>query len=73
MKHTQLLDALRNIKKQWVSFLSIVLIVMLGVMVYLGINFAANSMKQGGDKYYEKTKMWRSMPLFLCPISILRR
>ena len=55
MKHTQLLDALRNIKKQWVSFLSIVLIVMLGVMVYLGINFAANSMKQGGDKYYEET------------------
>lgn len=55
MKHTQFLDAIRNIQKQWVSFLSIVLIVMLGVMAYLGINYSAEAMKNGGQKFYEKT------------------
>lgn len=55
MKHTQFLDAIRNIKKQWVSFLSIVLIVMLGVMAYLGINYSAAAMKTGGQNFYEST------------------
>ena len=55
MKHTQRKDALRNIWKQKISWLSIVLISMLGVMAYLGINYAAAAMKQGGQAFYDKT------------------
>ncbi len=55
MKQTQAKDSIRNVLRQRISFLSIVVIVMLGVMVYLGINYAAAAMKQGGQDFYEES------------------
>ena len=44
MKKTQLKDALRIIRKQTVSFASIVVIALLAAMVYLGISYAAKAL-----------------------------
>ncbi|MBQ7063484.1 MAG: FtsX-like permease family protein [Firmicutes bacterium] len=52
MKHTQLTDALRNIRKQIVSYLSIILIAFLGVATYLGITFSAAALKQNASRMY---------------------
>ncbi len=55
MKQTQAKDSIRNVRRQKISFLSIVVIVMLGVMVYLGINYSAAAMKQAGQDFYEES------------------
>ena len=55
MKRTQILDALRNIKKERVSWLSILVIAALAVMAYLGINFGADAISNNGDIFYAKT------------------
>ena len=54
MKKTQLKDGLRNIRKQKVSFLSIVIIAMLGVTTFLGIDYTATGMRRNGSSLYEK-------------------
>ena len=53
MKKTQGKDALRNIRKQTVSYLSVVVIAMLAVLAYLGINFAAEAIGNNGDDFYD--------------------
>ena len=53
MKRTQLKDALRNIRKQIVSFLSIVVIALLGVTIFLGIDYSAYAMRKNGTAFYE--------------------
>lgn len=53
MKKTQGKDALRNIRKQTVSYLSVVVIAMLAVLAYLGINFAAEAIGNNGDEFYD--------------------
>lgn len=55
MKRTQILDALRNIKKERVSWLSILVIAALAVMAYLGINFGADAIANNGDIFYANT------------------
>lgn len=55
MKRTQILDALRNIKKERVSWLSILVIAALAVMAYLGINFGADAISNNGDIFYANT------------------
>ncbi len=52
MKKTQILDALRNIKKQIISFLSIVVIALLGVTMFLGIDYAAAAIRKNGSEFY---------------------
>ncbi len=52
MKKTQIKDTLRNIKKQKVSYLSIIVIALLGVTTFLGIDFSSNSMLVNGSDYY---------------------
>ncbi len=52
MKKTQVKDAARNITKQIVSYLSIVVIAMLAVLAYLGINFAAKAIDSNGNSFY---------------------
>lgn len=52
MKKTQAKDNLRNIRKQWVSFLSIVVIALLGVAVYLGIGYSVTALKRNGSDAY---------------------
>ena len=41
MTRTQWIDAIRNIKNQLSSFLSVIVIAMLAVLIYLGINYSA--------------------------------
>ena len=55
MKQTQVKDAARNIKKQMVSYLSIVVISMLAVLTYLGINYAARAIERNSTDFYTKT------------------
>ena len=52
MKKTQLLDALRNIWKQKVSYLSIIIIALLGVTTYLGLDYAAVALTHAGSDAY---------------------
>ena len=52
MKKTQILDALRNIKKQKISFLSIVVIALLGVTMFLGIDYGAAAIRANGATFY---------------------
>ena len=54
MKLTQRKDALRNIGKQKVSYLSIVIIALMGVTAFLGICYAAAAMKVNGSKAYNE-------------------
>ena len=52
MKRTQRKDALRNIGRQKVSYLSILIIALMGVTAFLGICYAAAAMKLNGSKAY---------------------
>ncbi len=56
MTKTQRKDALRNIWKQKVSYLSILVIAMLAVMAYLGINFASHAIANNGNAFYDETR-----------------
>lgn len=52
MKRTQLKDALRNIWKQKVSYLSIIVIAFLGVATFLGINYSDGALRKNGSIMY---------------------
>ena len=53
MKKTQFKDALRNIGKQKVSYISIILISFLAVTCFIGVSFASKALSDGGSKYYD--------------------
>lgn len=53
MKRTQRKDAWRNIRKQGVSFASIIVIALLGVAAFLSISFSAEAMKVNGSAAYD--------------------
>ena len=52
MKRTQRKDALRNIGRQKVSYLSIVIIALLGVTMFLGMNYSAAAIGKNGTGFY---------------------
>ena len=54
MKKTQRKDCFRNIRKQKISFLSIIVITLLGVTVFLGIDFTARAMRKNGSDLYNE-------------------
>lgn len=56
MKKTQILELCRNIKKTFITFLCIGMITALGVGLYLGINFAAQGLKETNNKRYQEEK-----------------
>lgn len=55
MKKTQFKDAVRNIRKQIVSYLSIVVISMLAILTYLGISYSADNIVLNGSEFYERS------------------
>ena len=55
MKATQVKDAGRNISKQIVSYLSVIVIAMLAVSAFLGIEFAAKAISDNGTGFYAAT------------------
>lgn len=54
MKKTQRKDAWRNIRKQSVSFASIVVIALLGVASFLSIGYASRAMRLNASEQYEE-------------------
>lgn len=54
MKRTQIIDALRNIRKQLVSFLSITVIAALGVTIFLGLDFSASAIERNASAFYNE-------------------
>ena len=54
MKKMQRKDILRNIWKQRVSFLSIIIIAVLGVTTFLGIDFTAQGLRKNGSALYNR-------------------
>lgn len=52
MKKTQLIEATRNIRRNRVSFFSIVIISMLAVVAFLGLSFSAEGLKKCADATY---------------------
>ena len=53
MKKTQRTEALRNIRRNRVSFLSLVIISMMAVTAYLGLSFSAEGLLRSADLTYE--------------------
>lgn len=58
MKKTQLLDIRRNIKKEIVAFLSIVMIGLLAAMAYLGIAYSAAALKKDAVSFFNSRNFW---------------
>ena len=54
MKKTQRKDAIRNIWKKKVSWISIVIVTMLTVGVFMGCRFFNMSTERDGTAYYKK-------------------
>ena len=54
MKKTQIKDILRNIRKQKVSFISVIVIAMLGVAVFLGLDYSAAGMTRNGSAFFNE-------------------
>ncbi len=62
MTRTQLKDGRRNIQKQLISFISIVVIAMIAVMAYLGIAYPAAAMRTYFENYYDRYRLWDRSP-----------
>ena len=56
MKRTQIKDAIRNIGKKKISFISICIIVLLGVGCFLWAGFVKKSMIGAAETYYREQK-----------------
>ena len=54
MKKTQVKDATRNVKKNLLSWVSVVFIAAMAASSYLGICYSAESMRNAGDSFYQK-------------------
>ncbi len=62
MKKTQFKNLFRDIKKTWVSFVSITMFIALGIAVFTGMGWSGDALEKRMDGYYNKYKM--------CDISI---
>ncbi|MBO5496377.1 MAG: hypothetical protein J5967_03155 [Oscillospiraceae bacterium] len=58
MKKTYFKDAIRNIRKQFVSFLSIVVIAAMAEVAYLGIVYSSEATLRSAENYYSEHRMW---------------
>ena len=63
MKRTQLKDSLRTIKKQIVSYISVVVIAMLATSIFLSVSFASKTILNNGNYYYNESN-YRDAELF---------
>ena len=55
MKKTDLKDSLRNIRKNLLSWISVIFIAGLAVSAYLGIRFSSAGMRNSGNEFYQNT------------------
>ncbi len=54
MKRTQIKDTLRNIVRQVVSYLSIIVIAFLGVTTFLGVDYSTRALRLNGSEMYDR-------------------
>ena len=57
MKKTQIKDTVRNIRKQLVSFFSIIVIALLGVSIFLGLDYSSVHIRKNASDYFGAQKM----------------
>ena len=58
MKRTQLLDARRNIRKELVAFVSIVMIGMMAAMAFLSVSYSAATLKKDALRFFNDNELW---------------
>ena len=58
MKRTQILDARRNIRKEFVAYVSIVIIGMLASLSYLVITYSAETLKKDSLNFFNGLGLW---------------
>ena len=58
MTRSEFLDARRNIRKELVAFISIVMIGLLAALAYLGIAYSAAALKQDALLYFNERELW---------------
>ena len=58
MTKTQLLDSYRNIKKNFVSYISILLITMLSASTFMGVTSAAVNLENGANDFYKESDFY---------------
>lgn len=63
MKRTQVKDSLRMIRKQIVSYISVIVIAALATSIFLSVSFASTTILRNGDNYYRQSD-WRDAELF---------
>ncbi len=58
MTRTQFLDARRNVRREIVAYLSIVIIGMLASLSFLGITYAAATLKKDALSFFNTNGLW---------------
>ena len=58
MKRTQMLDARRNIRKEFVAFFSILMIGMLAAMAFLSVSYSSATLKKDALHFFNSNEMW---------------
>ena len=58
MTRSELLDARRNIRKELVAFISIVMIALLATLAFLGISYSAAALKQDALLFFNGHELW---------------
>ncbi len=58
MKRTQFLDARRNIKKEFVAYLSIVVIGLLAALAYLVVAYSAATLRKDALHFFNENALW---------------
>ena len=58
MKKTQLTDALRNIRVEFVAYISIVVIGMLAAIAYLSVAYSAATLKKDALTFFNDNGLW---------------
>ena len=58
MTKTQFKDAIRNVWRNFVSYISITLIALLSIATYLGVSSASVNLKKGANNYYKDANFY---------------
>lgn len=58
MKRTQILDAIRNIRKEFVAFFSIMMIGMLAATAFLSVAYSASTLKKDALRFFNSNELW---------------
>ena len=58
MTKSQIKDAIRNIKKNFVSYISILLISMLSIATYMGVSSASVNLENGASDFYKDSNFY---------------